>query len=123
MTSRVPKSMALWERAQQLIPGGTQIVSRRPTRYAYGVSPVFAAEAKGARFKDVDGREYIDWLSGIGAIILGVTAFPPTEKQEVEVESAQPASLDPSAARLPGPEGRCPALKPLRISQKHEVAA
>src|SRR5262245_37096354 len=71
MTSRVPKSMALWERAQQLIPGGTQLVSRRPTRYANGVSPVYAAKAKGARFWDVDGNEYIDWVSGIGAIILG----------------------------------------------------
>ncbi len=71
MTSRVPKSMALWERAQQLIPGGTQLVSRRPTRYANGVSPVYAVKAKGARFQDVDGHEYIDWVSGIGAIILG----------------------------------------------------
>ncbi len=71
MASRVPKSMALWERAQQLIPGGTQLVSRRPTRYANGVSPVYAAKAKGARFWDVDGNEYIDWVSGIGAIILG----------------------------------------------------
>src|SRR3954464_11870669 len=71
MTSRVPKSMALWERAQQLIPGGTQLVSRRPTRYANGVSPAYAARARGARFWDVDGHEYIDWVSGIGAILLG----------------------------------------------------
>jgi len=35
------------------------------------VSPVFAARAQGARFWDVDGNEYIDWVSGIGAIILG----------------------------------------------------
>jgi glutamate-1-semialdehyde 2,1-aminomutase len=27
--------------------------------------------AKGARFWDVDGHEYIDWTSGIGAILLG----------------------------------------------------
>ncbi len=54
-----------------MIPGGTQLVSRRPTRYAYGISPVYAASAKGARFVDVDGNEYIDWASGIGAIILG----------------------------------------------------
>jgi glutamate-1-semialdehyde aminotransferase len=54
-----------------LIPGGTQLVSRRPSRYARGVSPVYAARARGARFWDVDGHEYIDWASGIGAIILG----------------------------------------------------
>jgi glutamate-1-semialdehyde 2,1-aminomutase len=68
---RVARSMELYRRALELIPGGTQLVSRRPTRYAHGVSPVYAARAKGARFWDVDGNEYIDWASGIGSIILG----------------------------------------------------
>jgi glutamate-1-semialdehyde 2,1-aminomutase len=63
--------MELYARAQELIPGGTQLISRRPTRYACGVSPVYAVRAKGARFWDVDGHEYIDWASGIAAIILG----------------------------------------------------
>lgn len=63
--------MELYAKAERLIPGGTQLISRRPTRYAYGVSPAFAERAKGARFWDVDGNEYIDWVSGIGAIILG----------------------------------------------------
>src|SRR5262245_26253641 len=70
-SSRVPRSMELYRRALELIPGGTQLVSRRPSRYACGVSPVYAARAKGARFWDVDGNEYIDWASGIAAIILG----------------------------------------------------
>jgi glutamate-1-semialdehyde 2,1-aminomutase len=69
--SRVQRSLDLYQRALELIPGGTQLVSRRPTRLANGVSPVYAARAKGARFWDVDGHEYIDWVSGIGAIILG----------------------------------------------------
>jgi glutamate-1-semialdehyde 2,1-aminomutase len=68
---RVPRSIELYARALELIPGGTQLVSRRPNRFAYGVSPVYAARAKGARFWDVDGHEYIDWVSGIGAILLG----------------------------------------------------
>ena len=68
---RVRRSMELYRRAQELIPGGMQLISRRPTRYACGVSPVYAARARGARFWDVDGNEYIDWVSGIGAIILG----------------------------------------------------
>lgn len=69
--SRVAKSMELYRRALEVVPGGTQLISRRPTRYALGASPIFAARAKGARFWDVDGHEYIDWVSGIGAIILG----------------------------------------------------
>ncbi|MBX3436223.1 MAG: aminotransferase class III-fold pyridoxal phosphate-dependent enzyme [Planctomycetaceae bacterium] len=68
---RNPKSMALYERACRVIPGGTQLLSRRPSKFAYGVSPVYAVSARGARFIDLEGREYIDWVSGIGAIILG----------------------------------------------------
>jgi glutamate-1-semialdehyde 2,1-aminomutase len=63
--------MEMYRRALELIPGGTQLISRRPTRYANGISPVYAVRARGARFWDVDGHEYIDWVSGIGAIILG----------------------------------------------------
>jgi glutamate-1-semialdehyde 2,1-aminomutase len=69
--SRVRRSLELYCRALELIPGGTQLVSRRPTRFANGISPVYARRARGARFWDVDGNEYIDWVSGIGAIILG----------------------------------------------------
>ncbi|MDP7204969.1 MAG: aminotransferase class III-fold pyridoxal phosphate-dependent enzyme [Pirellulaceae bacterium] len=70
-SSRVARSMELYEQALGLIPGGTQLVSRRPTRFAYGISPVYTTHANGARFTDVDGHEYVDWMSGIGAIILG----------------------------------------------------
>lgn len=71
MQHHVDKSMQLFQRACELIPGGTQLISRRPTRFAYGVSPVYAERASGSRFWDIDGNEYIDWVSGIGAIILG----------------------------------------------------
>ena len=69
--TRVPKSSALYRRAHELIPGATQLISRRQSRYAADVSPAYAVRARGARFWDVDGFEYIDWVSGIGAIILG----------------------------------------------------
>ncbi|MFN0051039.1 MAG: aminotransferase class III-fold pyridoxal phosphate-dependent enzyme, partial [Planctomycetales bacterium] len=68
---RIARSMALYHRALELIPGGMQLISRRPSRFASGVSPVYAARAQGARLWDVDGNEYIDWASGILAIILG----------------------------------------------------
>lgn len=55
--------------------------------------------------------------------ILGVTAFPPTTDAPVEIEPAAPATLDSNAGRLPGPDSRCPPLKAVRLSEKHEVAA
>jgi len=67
----VAESLDLWQQAERLIPGGAQLISRRPSRFAYGISPIYADRAVGARFWDVDGNEYIDWVSGIGAVILG----------------------------------------------------
>lgn len=67
----VSQSNALYQRAGALIPGWTQLISRRADQYANGVSPVYAQRAKGSRFIDVDENEYIDWVSAVGAIILG----------------------------------------------------
>jgi methylmalonyl-CoA mutase len=53
--------------------------------------------------------------------ILGVTAFPPTTEDKVEVEPVQPAQLP--EVRVPGPDGRCPPLTPMRLSEKHEATA
>ena len=68
---RAKRSMEIYERAGELIPGWTQLASRRPSLYASGVSPVYATSAKGSRFVDVDGNEYVDWVNAYGAIILG----------------------------------------------------
>ena len=67
----VRHSLQIYERAKALIPGTTQLISRRPTRAALGVSPIYAERAKGCRIWDVDGNEYIDWTSAVGPVILG----------------------------------------------------
>ena len=67
----VQRSMAILERAQRVIPGVAQLISRRPTRAALGISPVYAERAVGCRIWDVDGNEYVDWTSAVGPIILG----------------------------------------------------
>ncbi|MBX3484927.1 methylmalonyl-CoA mutase family protein [Phenylobacterium sp.] len=53
--------------------------------------------------------------------ILGVTAFPPTEKTDVDVDAGAVA-VAPDV-RLPGPDSTCPPLTPVRLSEKHEVQA
>lgn len=67
----VERSLQLFRKAKRLIPGGCQLVSRRPSRWAFGVSPIYAERAKGCRIWDVDGNEYVDWTSAVGPIILG----------------------------------------------------
>ena len=70
-SSNVLRSVNTYKRAGELIPGWTQLISRRASQYAYGVSPIYARSAKGSRFIDLDGAEYIDWVNAVGAIILG----------------------------------------------------
>ncbi len=69
--SRVQASLDLYDRAEELIPGKTQLISRRASSFAHPISPIYADHAKGSRFVDVDGNEYIDWVNAVTAIILG----------------------------------------------------
>ena len=40
----------------------------------------------------------------------------------VEVERPSPVSTEAPSPRLPGPDGRCPPLAPIRIAAPHEAA-
>ncbi len=67
----VRKSLEMFKEAETLIPGGSQLLSRRPIRFAYGVSPIFAERAKGAYFWDIDGNKYLDMTMAVNTLILG----------------------------------------------------
>ena len=62
----LPGSWARWERACRVIPGGITHDSRHLTPF-----PLYVARAEGPRKWDVDGREYIDYWMGHGALFLG----------------------------------------------------
>ncbi len=55
--------------------------------------------------------------------IVGVTAFPVAKEGVVEVERPTPKAVDAPSARLPGPDGRCPPLASIRLSQAYEGEA
>jgi len=66
------KGPALYNRAKALVPGGTQLLSKRPEMFAPDVWPAYYSKAKGARVWDLDGREFIDMsIMAVGACILG----------------------------------------------------
>lgn len=67
---RTPRTRALFERAKQTIPGGAGSTARLP-RNGWKPYPLFIAEGEGSRIRDVDGNEYIDYLLGLGPMILG----------------------------------------------------
>ncbi len=64
-----PKSRALFERAQRLIPGGVN----SPVRAfrAVGGEPVFIARGEGAYLYGADGAKYVDYVGSWGPLILG----------------------------------------------------
>ena len=63
------RSRILFERSLALIPGGVN----SPVRAfgAVGGTPPFIREGSGARVRDEDGREYIDYVASWGPLILG----------------------------------------------------
>jgi len=68
-SSRYAKSAALHEAAQRLMPGGVN----SPVR-AYGsvgCTPIYIREGAGCKVTDVDGHEYIDYVSSYGPLIVG----------------------------------------------------
>ena len=67
----VRKSLELWERANEIIPAGTQCLGKGPTALPFGSSPVFLERAEGCRVWDVDGNEYIDYGMGLWSVTLG----------------------------------------------------
>lgn len=64
-------SRNLLRRAEGLIPSCTQTFSKGPTQFVQGVSPVFLQRGRGSHVWDVDGNEYIDYISALGAVVLG----------------------------------------------------
>jgi len=61
-----------YRQAQSLIPGGTQLLSKRPEMFAPGHWPAYFTEAHGVEVIDLDRRRYIDMsIAGIGSTLLG----------------------------------------------------
>lgn len=62
-------SQTLFERARALIPGGVNSPVRACR--SVGITPPFIAGAEGCMIRDVEGREYIDYVASWGPMILG----------------------------------------------------
>jgi glutamate-1-semialdehyde 2,1-aminomutase/spore coat polysaccharide biosynthesis protein SpsF len=65
------QSRAWWARAEAVIPCGTQTLSKGPSQFVQGVSPIYLQRGRGSHVWDVDGNEYVDFPMGLGPVILG----------------------------------------------------
>ena len=88
----------LFERACQVIPGGTQLLSKRPTLFLPQQWPSYFTQARGVEVTGVDGVTYVDMsMMGIGACVLGYA--------DPDVDGAVKAAIDHGiACTLNAPE-------------------
>lgn len=92
------KTQELYQKAKKIIPGGTQLLSKRPEQFLPNLWPAYYSKAKGCRVWDLDGKEYVDTsYMGIGANILGYA------DEEVN-DAVTRAVLDGSMCTLNAPE-------------------
>jgi glutamate-1-semialdehyde 2,1-aminomutase len=86
----------LYRHAKTRIPGGTQLLSKRPEMFLPENWPAYYSRAKGAQVWDLDGNEYIDMsYNGIAACILGA-ADPEVEEAVIAaVRAGNMSTLNP----------------------------
>lgn len=92
------KNQELYERAKKIIPGGTQLLSKRPEMWLPGYWPSYYSKAHGCEVWDLDNNHYYDFsIMGVGANVLGYSF------QEVD-EAAKDAIDNGSMCTLNAPE-------------------
>ena len=98
----ISKSIELFSRAQQSIPGGVNSPVRAFKNV--GGTPLFIKSAKGAYLFDADGNKYIDYINSWGPMILG-HAYEPVikaiqEKAKDSTSFGAPTELETEMAEL-----------------------
>ena len=93
MERSIKRSQALLERAKATIPCQTQCLSKGPTQFVQGVAPVYLQRAEGSHVWDVDGNEYIDFMSALGPICLGYNYARTNEAIRRQLEDGTTFSL------------------------------
>jgi glutamate-1-semialdehyde 2,1-aminomutase len=88
----------LYRRAKARIPGGTQLLSKRPEMFLPDQWPSYYSRASGVEVWDLEGRRFLDMsYNGIGACILGAA--------DPDVDAAVRAAIEAgSMSTLNAPE-------------------
>ena len=102
-TAWTSRSRELFEQASEVIPGGAGSSARTP-KFGWVPYPPFMTHGTGSRIYDADGHEYVDYLLGLGPMILGhrhpvVTAAVAAAITEYGTCPGLPYPLEIEAAR------------------------
>jgi len=90
------KGQALYKRACSIIPGGTQLFSKRPELFLPDQWPVYYAKATGIDVWDIDDNHYLDFASvGIGTCVLGAADEEVNKAVIQAVQNGSMSTLNP----------------------------
>ncbi len=98
------KSNEHLELAQKVIPLASQTFSKSYMQYPLGVSPQFISRGNQGHVWDIDGNEYVDFVSGLLAVSLGY-AFSEVDNSvknqlQLGVSFSLPTTLEYDVAKL-----------------------
>jgi len=89
------KSQELYKKAKELIPGGTQLLSKRPEMFLPELWPAYYSRAKGCKVWDLDDNEYTDMsYMGIGSCILGYADERVNSKVKEAIDNGNMTTLN-----------------------------
>ncbi len=81
----------LYKKARAIIPGGTQLLSKRPEMFLPEQWPSYYSRAKGVETWGLDGKKYVDMsYCGIGACVLG---FADPEVDEAVINAIRDGTM------------------------------
>src|SRR3954470_16460622 len=85
----------LYAKAKQLIPGGTQLLSKRPEMFLPDLWPTYYSRAKGCEVWDLDGKRFVDMTSsGIGSCLLGFADDDVNDAVKRQVDAGNMCTLN-----------------------------
>jgi len=90
---RYQKSRALLERAERVIPLGSQTFSKSRIVYPANAAPLFLSHGRGSHVWDVDANEYVDFVNGLLPVILGYDDPDVTEAVTAQLKRGVTFSL------------------------------
>ena len=90
------KTQELYKKARKIIPGGTQLLSKRPEILAPDVWPGYFSRAKGCEVWDLDGKHYYDFsTNNVGACLLGFANPKVNAAVKSVIDQGTMSSLNP----------------------------
>ncbi len=85
----------LWKTAKEIIPGGNQLLSKRPEMFLPKLWPSYYSKAKGCKVWDLDGNQFYDFATmGIGACALGFSDNFVNNKVKQAINSGSMSTLN-----------------------------